>query len=180
MDFSQLGMGVDIQIKGNLISGLWDGFHSMLFPCPFWGAGRRGCQRMGRVSQMWMLGMSLDILMSGFQYIQSHPPPELPFSKGWISSLWIMKVAGPGWTHHLSVCPSPTLSQQMLTAEIKPLLIPGMWLREPNRPVQRPHHLFPSWVLAPSGAWFGSLEPCVGQTELCWGPKLHSWGLSSC
>lgn len=121
-----------------------------------------------------------DMLKSCFQYIKSHPPPELlHFSKVWMSSLGAKKVAGPDELTISVFAPPPTLSQQVPMAE-QASRLPGMWHRQPNRPVQRPHHpWFPAWTLPPSGALFESLEPCVGQTGLCRGPKLHSEGLAS-
>lgn len=158
---------------------LWNVLHRLLFPCAFWGGGGLGgggwaeLVKSGVWRWAWMWSCSDSNVFRAIPLLSILTSADT----GWTNSLWTEKVAGAGWTHHLSVC--PTSHSQPVSANGWASLswLPGMWHRQPDRPVRNPYHLFPSWALPPSGAWLGSLEPRVGQTELYRGPRLYSEGI---
>lgn len=151
--------------------GLWNVFHRLLFPCPIWGAGggRRGSRRMGRsVKHGGCLVSSI---------LRAIPLPEhLHFREGWMSSPGTKKMAGPGWTPHVSVCPTP--HSQPASADSRASLW-STWHVAQAAPQTSTEALppIPAWTGSPRSS-FGSLEPCVGQTGLCSGPQLHGKGLT--
>ena len=135
-------MGVNNQIKKNLINGSLEciPWATTLLPLP--GGSRRGNRRMGKVSQIWG-GMSLDMFPPIFNISDLSYSQLPPCSKGWMSSLWTKKVADPGWSSP-SYCLSPTPSFQSVGANCRASLfwLLCMWHRKPIGPVGRPCHWF--------------------------------------